>query len=100
YVAFVVNKTCRLLLNDLACLLLIMAIFRERNYLQLAFYIFLFEVLILLPFYFLIKLTFEGDSEVSSPLLSQIHRVIVNPLLMFLLMAGFFYQRYKERKMN
>lgn len=90
---FIVNKTIRLILNDAACVCLIYALFPGRNYLRIAFYVFLVELFIILPIYFIFKLTLEGDSELSSPLLSQIHRLIVNPLLMFLLMAGFLYQR-------
>jgi exosortase F-associated protein len=98
YATFVVNKTARLVLNDMACFVLIVAIFRERKYLRVAFYVFLFELLILLPAYLIIKLSLEGDSEISSPLLSQVHRMIVNPTLMILLMIGFFYQRVIEKR--
>lgn len=90
---FIVNKTIRLILNDLACLMLIVALFPGRVYMKAAFYLFLIELFVLLPAYFLIKLNMEGPSELSSPLLSHIHRLIVNPLLMFLLIAGFLYQR-------
>ena len=93
YVTFVVNKTLRMVLNDAACMAIIWAVFQERTYLKLAWYVFLIEVLILLPLYFVIKLSIEGDSEISSPLLSQLHRMIVNPTLMLLLIIGFFYQR-------
>jgi exosortase F-associated protein len=92
-VAFIINKTVRLILNDLACMLLILAIFRRKSYLLIALYVFLFELFILLPAYFAIKLSLEGDTEISSPLLSFVHRLIVNPMLMLVLMAGFFYQR-------
>lgn len=98
YVAFIVNKSLRLVVNDLACVLLIFAIFREKKYLLIAFYVFLFEFFAILPLYFLVKLTTEGDSEISSPLLSQVHRMIVNPTLMILLMASFFYQHFKTTK--
>lgn len=94
---FIVNKTIRLVLNDVACMVLIYAWFKERKYLTLSFYLFLVEVFLLLPIYFLVKLSLEGDSEISSPLLSQIHRLIVNPLLMFLLMVGFVYQRVRTK---
>ncbi len=90
---FVVNKTIRLILNDLACLLLITALFPGKVYLKAALYLFLIELLVLLPVYFILKLTLEGPSEMSSPLLSHIHRLIINPLLMFLLMIGFLYQK-------
>jgi len=96
---FVINKTIRLVLNDTACMVLIFVWFKQRKYLTLAFYLFLLELFILLPGYFIIKLSLEGDSELSSPLLSQIHRLIVNPLLMFLLMAGFVYQHMRSKNL-
>lgn len=94
YLVFVINKTVRLVLNDMACLMLIYALFRERKYVKLAFLLFLTEIFIILPLYLVVKLTLEGDSEISSPLLSQVHRLIVNPTLMLLLMLGFYYQKY------
>lgn len=99
YVLFIINRVVRLVFNDLACFLMIYVFFRERKYLKVAFWLFLLELLIILPLYFMIKLTLEGASEISSPLLSQFHRLIVNPTLMLLLMAGFFYQRNISIKM-
>lgn len=96
-VIFMINRTARLILNDAACFLIILAIFKEAKYLKIAFCVFLVELLIILPVYFAIKLSMEGDSEISSPLLSQVHRLIVNPMLMILLMAGFFYQRFRSK---
>ena len=96
-VVFIINKTVRLIINDFACMLLIYAVFQRRSYLVIAFYVFLFELLILLPVYFVVKLSLEGDSEISSPLLSFVHRLIVNPMLMLVLMAGFFYQKFGGR---
>lgn len=90
---FVLNKTARLVINDFACILLIHSFFQERKYTRLAFYVFLIELLILLPCYFAIKLTLEGPTEISSPILSQIHRLIVNPMLMMVLIASFYYQK-------
>lgn len=96
-IIFVINRTTRLILNDLACFMIIVALFQERKYLKVAFLVFIVELLVILPMYFIVKLTLEGDSEISSPLLSQVHRLIVNPMLMLLLIAGFFYQRYLRR---
>ena len=90
---FVLIKTARLVINDFACILLIHSFFQERKYTRLAFYVFLIELLILLPCYFAIKLTLEGPTEISSPILSQIHRLIVNPMLMVVLIASFYYQK-------
>ena len=96
-VVFILNRTVRLIINDVACFLLIYVFFQEKKYLKLAFWVFLIELLVILPVYFVIKLSMEGDSEISSPLLSQIHRLIVNPTLMILLILGFFYQRLVRR---
>jgi len=98
YVYFIFNKTIRLVGNDMACMLMIYVFFRERKYLQVSFYFFLLELLLILPLYFWIKLSMEGDSEISSPLLSQVHRIIVNPILMILLMIAFWYQRRQANK--
>ncbi len=92
---FVINKSIRLVLNDFACLLIIYALFQERKYLVFGSIIQLIEVFILMPIYFIIKLRFEGDSEISSPLLSQIHRLIVNPVLMLLFITGLLLQKYR-----
>jgi exosortase F-associated protein len=95
---FIANRTVRFMLNDVACLLLITAIFNSKKYLALSFWVFLTELFILLPIYFLLKLSLEGDSEISSPLLSQLHRMIVNPLLMIVLIMGFFYQDHIQKQ--
>lgn len=93
YPVFIFNRTIRLIINDGACMLLIWALFEQTKYLKAAFVVFLIELFVLLPLYFVIKLNLEGTSEISSPLLSQIHRIIVNPLLMFILILGFYYQK-------
>jgi exosortase F-associated protein len=96
--AFVFNRTLRLILNDLACMALIYALFRNRKYVRLAFIVFCIELFLILPAYLLIKLSVEGTSEISSPLLSPIHRLIVNPMLMGLLIISFYYQKLKARE--
>ena len=96
--AFAVNKTFRLILNDVLCIALIYALFGERKYIRVAFVLFCFELFIILPLYLIVKLSLEGSSEISSPLLSQIHRLVVNPMLMLILIAGLYYQRNREPK--
>lgn len=98
YGKFMVNKTIRFLLNESACLILITSIFNQPKYLRVGFLLFLAELTLLLPLYFILKLSLEGDSEISSPLLSQLHRMIVNPLLMFVLILGMFYQNFAFRR--
>ena len=91
---FIINRTSRLAVNDFACFLIIYALFLESKYLRVAFWVFLGELILVLPLYFLAKLSLEGPTEISSPLLSQIHRLIVNPVLMILLILGFLYQKF------
>jgi exosortase F-associated protein len=98
YTVFIVNRTIRLIINDGACMLLIWSLFGEMKYLAAAFVVFLIELLIILPIYFMIKLNLEGASEISSPLLSQIHRIIVNPLGMVILILGFYYQKVTSNR--
>ena len=95
---FIFNKTFRLVINDLLCVILILGLFEERKFMKMAFLVFVFELVVVLPLYFWIKLKTEGDSEISSPLLSQIHRLVVNPMLMFILMAGFYYQKFRATR--
>jgi exosortase F-associated protein len=95
---FIFNKTVRLVGNDILCVILIHALFEKKKFVKMAFLVLLTELLIILPLYFWIKLGMEGDSEISSPLLSQIHRLIVNPMLMFILIAGFYYQKFFSMK--
>ena len=85
-------------MNDFACLLLIYVFFEDKKYLKMGFWVFLIELLVILPIYLVLKLSLEGTSEISSPLLSQIHRLIVNPTLMILLMLGFVYQKYRPAR--
>lgn len=95
---FIVNRTTRLVINDLLCMALIYGLFANKNYLKLAFYLFLVEILLILPIYLVLKLHWEGTSEISSPLLSPIHRMIVNPLLMVLLIVALYYQQMFAKK--
>jgi hypothetical protein len=91
---FVINKSLRLLANDLICFFMIFSIFKEKSYRQIAFVVFMLELFFILPFYLLLKLSLEGTSEISSPLFSFIHRLIVNPTLMILTGMALAYQKF------
>lgn len=95
--SFVVNRVVRVILNDSFCLLLIASLFRRPDFNQLAWWVFLIELFVILPAYLLIKLSVEGPSEISSPLLQPIHRMIVNPLLMIILIGGFYLLRWHSK---
>lgn len=90
---FAINRFSRLLLNDIFMLLIIVSWFHDRSVTRLAISIQLIDMFILLPLYLVLKLRWEGDAEISSPLLSQFHRLIVNPTLMILLFPAVYFQR-------
>ena len=94
---FIFNRTLRFLINDLSVILLIYVIFESCGLVKIAFFVQLFGLFVVLPLYFYFKLTLEGTSEISSPLLSFIHRIIVNPILMLLLIPAFYYQKRINR---
>lgn len=91
---FSIKKILRVLLNDTCMLLLVYAWFKDRNITRLALWVQAIDVLVLVPIYLLIKLSLEGPSEISNPMLSQWHRLLVNPTLMILLIPAIYYQRH------
>ena len=90
---FIINRIARYILNDLSVIVLLWALFQNRNLIKVAFGIQIFGLFIVLPLYFYFKLSLEGPSEISSPLLSFIHRIVVNPILLLLLIPAFYYQK-------
>lgn len=91
---FAINKSLRLVANDLICFVMIFSIFKEKSFRQVAVVVFMIELLVILPIYLLLKLNLEGTSEISSPMLSFIHRLIVNPTLMILTGMALAYQKF------
>ena len=90
---FVVKKVIRVLLNDFFMLIFIAAWFKDPKVTRLAIFIEVVDGLVLLPLYLVFKLSLEGTSEISAPLLSQFHRLIVNPTLMILLIPAVYFQK-------
>jgi len=91
---FIVKKLLRVFLNDTCMLLLIYAWFKDGSITRLALWIQAIDIIILIPVYLVVKLSLEGVEEISNPLLSQWHRLIVNPTLMVLLIPAIYYQRH------
>lgn len=90
---FSVNRLTRIFLNDIFMLLVLYGLFADTRILKLALWVQAIDLLVLLPVYLVVKLSLEGDSEISSPFLSQFHRLIVNPTLMILIIPAVYYQR-------
>lgn len=90
---FNMNKTIRFLLNDAFAILLIAGLFREKRYIWFAILVQgVGTVCILVP-YLILKTYYPGY---NGPLISFLHRLVVNPLLLLILIPAFLYQKRKE----
>lgn len=88
--AFIVNKVFRYLLNDGFAIMIIYALFEEKKYVRFAIGLLLFGLFILLPIYLAIFLL---RPEGFSSMLGHMHRIILNPVLMMMLIPAFYYQK-------
>lgn len=86
---FIFNKVLRYLLNDLFAVAILYALFFQRKYLRFALAVMLFGLVVLVPLYLVIYL--QQPPGLSS-MLSHLHRLVMNPVLMMLLIPAFFYQ--------
>ncbi len=91
---FTVNKVGRYLLNDGLSILLIYGIFGRMDYVKFSVYVLLFGLFILLPIYIGI---YFAQIEGMSSMVSHLHRVVMNPVLMMLLIPAFYLQSRTER---
>lgn len=90
---FVVNKVGRYLFNDLFSISIIYGIFGEKKYARFAMYVMFFGLLVLLPIYLWLYLAQPAG---LSSMISHLHRVVMNPVLMMLLIPAFFFQRKNQ----
>ncbi|MEO0132968.1 MAG: exosortase F system-associated protein [candidate division WOR-3 bacterium] len=95
--AFVLNRTVRFIINDLLVILMIYAIFQQKKYVWFAFAVQLFGLFAILIPYFVIKYHYP---HYNGPLLSFLHRLVVNPLLMLLLIPALYLKHYSGIKIN
>lgn len=88
---FVVSRLVRFLANDLLCILLIYALFNNKRYVMLGFYVQLFGLLVLFPLYIILSLNAETYSDYSSFVV--LYRLVMNPILMVLLIPALYFQQ-------
>lgn len=91
---FLLNRTIRFLLNDAFALGLIFSLFYEKKYVIFALYVQIAGVFLFLIPYFVLKLYFPSY---NGPLINYLHRLILNPTLLMLLIPAFYYQRSLRR---
>lgn len=87
---FLFNRTVRFLLNDAFAIGLIYALFKERKYVIFSLYVQVAGVVLFLLPYFVLKIYFP---HYNGPMISFLHRLILNPTLLMLLIPAFYYQK-------
>lgn len=87
---FLFNRTIRFLLNDAFAIGLIYAFFAERKFVIFSLYVQVAGVIFFLIPYFVLKIYFPSY---NGPLISFLHRLILNPTLLMLLIPAFYYQK-------
>jgi exosortase F-associated protein len=88
---FLINRTIRFLMNDAFAIGLIYALFKERKYVIFSLYVQVAGVVLFLIPYFILKVYYPGY---NGPLISFLHRLILNPTLLMLLIPAFYYQKH------
>jgi exosortase F-associated protein len=91
---FIGNRSIRFVLNDILAIALLYALFAERKYVVFALWVQLFGFLFLLVPYFFIRFNFPAY---NGPLINFLHRIILNPILILLLIPAFYSQQKRKR---
>jgi exosortase F-associated protein len=87
---FLWNRTIRFLLNDLFAIGLLYALFPEKKYVVFAFWVQAAGFIFLLLPYFFLKVQFP---RYNGPLINFLHRIVLNPTLLLLLIPAFYWQK-------
>jgi exosortase F-associated protein len=90
---FLINRSIRFLLNDIMAVGLIYALFEQRKYVLFSLWAQAGGTVFFLLPYFMLKIYFP---EYNGPLISFLHRLILNPTLLLLLIPAFYYQRLRN----
>jgi exosortase F-associated protein len=92
YRDFVINRSFRFIMNDILALGVIYALFPYRKYIAFAGYVHIAGlILFLIPYFFL-----RYYANLGGPLLNFLHRIILNPVLMLLLIPSFYFLKHKK----
>lgn len=87
---FGINKIVRYLLNDLFAMAIIAGLFPDKRYVRFAVLVLMVGLFLLVPLYLWLYLS---QPEGFSSLVGHLHRLVMNPVLMMLLIPAFFYQK-------
>ncbi|MFM8316741.1 MAG: exosortase F system-associated membrane protein [Bacteroidota bacterium] len=85
----ILNKVLRYLVNDMAALGIIYALFAKPSYVRLGWWIMWFGLGFLLPLYYMGLWLLPPSLHIA---LSYLHRLVMNPVLLMLLIPALYYQ--------
>jgi len=90
---FIINRSIRFLLNDNLVLLLIYALFYDKKYVKFGLAVEGIGFFFLLIPYFLLRYY----TSIDHMYISFIHRLIINPTLMVLLIPAIYLQKFQQK---
>jgi hypothetical protein len=89
---FIINRTIRFLINDNLVLLLIYGLFYDKKYVKFGLTVEAIGFFFLLIPYFMLRFY----TSIDHMYISFIHRLIINPTLMVLLIPAIYLQKFKK----
>ena len=92
---YLASKAFRYILNDGFALMVIWGLFKRESYVRFAVVIFFIGFLILLPIYLFLATHYYLETQ---SFLNHLHRLVLNPVLMMLLIPAFYYQQSLEKR--
>lgn len=95
--SYIFSKVLRFVLNDFFSLLVIWGLFGNKSYLRFAIFVFLIGFIVLLPMYIIGVLFFFSETFF---ILNHLHRIVLNPVLMMLLIPAFYYQQQMTKNQH
>jgi exosortase F-associated protein len=87
---FVINRSVRFVINDVLGVLLVLSLFGRKKFAIIAVYVQIFGLVFLMIPYVILKLNYP---TYNGPMINFLHRLILNPLLIYLLVFFFWYQK-------
>jgi exosortase F-associated protein len=91
---FLINRSVRFVLNDICAVLLVAALFGRRNHVVIAIYVQIIGLVVILIPYIILKINYPSY---NGPMVSFLHRLVLNPLLIYLLIFFFWYnEKYQK----
>jgi exosortase F-associated protein len=91
---FLVNRSIRFFLNDLLTILLIYSLFGKKKYVVFSIWVQLIGMFLFLIPYFYLRVNFP---TLHGPMINFLHRLIMNPILLLLLIPAFYFQQSRSK---